>query len=179
MTTWVVLASGPSLTKEDVERVRGLKTIVTNTSFRMAPWADILFGFDTYWWQHHIREVNDFFGGELYGAHTACSRFHVKPLDGTCKVFGNSGATAIALASVRGADKIILLGVDCSTKAGSHWHGDHPAHFRNCTSLPKWPKQFHAAGEYAKARGSRVINCSRQTELTCFEKMSLEEALNV
>lgn len=174
--TAAVLCSGPSLTPEDVKRVRGLKVIVTNTTFRLAPWADVLFGFDTAWWSQHIEEVREVFSGELYGAHSSCTRHRVKQI--MSRSYGNSGATAIGLAAKFGASKIILLGADCSVKQGSHWHGDHPQPLRNCASVSKWPSQYRAAGDYAKARGAKVINCSRATALTCFDRMSLEEALD-
>lgn len=57
--TVACLASGPSLTAEDCEVVRasGVPTLVTNTTFRMAPWAAIVYGHDSKWWLHYGAEV--------------------------------------------------------------------------------------------------------------------------
>jgi len=50
--TVACLASGPSLTRADVALVRaqGLPTIVVNTTYQMAPWADVLYACDAKWW---------------------------------------------------------------------------------------------------------------------------------
>ncbi|MCY1346367.1 hypothetical protein D9M69_324510 [compost metagenome] len=86
----------------------------------------------------------------------------------------NSGYRAIELAINFGAARVLLLGYDCSVRLGTHWHGDHqktknPDH-RRCA---EWLNQF---GRLAR-NGAEVINCSRETVLTCFPRMSLEEAL--
>jgi hypothetical protein len=44
------LASGPSLTQEIAEKVRGRRTIVVNGTCHLAPWADILFFTDSGWY---------------------------------------------------------------------------------------------------------------------------------
>jgi hypothetical protein len=64
----VCIASGPSLTAEDVERVRaaGHPVIVTNTTFRLAPWADVLFGMDSKWWKEYHKEVDSVFTGRKH-----------------------------------------------------------------------------------------------------------------
>ena len=53
---FVCIASGPSLTPEDVQAVKEWrdagkgKVIVVNTTFRAAPWADAMFAMDAKWW---------------------------------------------------------------------------------------------------------------------------------
>src|SRR5262245_15095240 len=65
--TVVCIASGPSLIAEDCAKVKasGHPTIVTNTTFRMCPWAHVLFGFDSKWWLEYIAEVERTFHGAL------------------------------------------------------------------------------------------------------------------
>ncbi|MCY1373105.1 hypothetical protein D9M69_603550 [compost metagenome] len=86
----------------------------------------------------------------------------------------NSGYRAIELAISFGAARVLLLGFDCSVRAGTHWHGAHTKtknpDARRCA---EWLNHF---GRLAR-HGAEVINCSRQTELTCFPRMSLEDAL--
>lgn len=43
----------------------------------------------------------------------------------------NSGQRAIQLAAHFGAERIILLGYDCSLENGTHWHGNHPDGLKN------------------------------------------------
>ena len=64
--TVVCIASGPSLTAEDCELVResGCPVIVTNTTFRLCPWADMLYAFDRPWWNHY-KLIGCYFTGRL------------------------------------------------------------------------------------------------------------------
>lgn len=182
--TVVCIASGPSLTAEDVELVResGHATIVTNTTFRLAPWADVLFGFDFKWWQHYLPEVNQAFNpkGRRISASSLAINLGVETTDASpwFRGFGNSGAAAIAFAAGGGASRIILLGYDCAISDGEkHWHPDHAGKLSNCISISKWPKQFERTAALARQCGSQVINASRRTALTCFDRMDLEQAL--
>jgi hypothetical protein len=57
--TVVCIASGPSLTKEQVDAVAAahaadaVKTIVVNDNYLIAPWADALYFADARWWEWH------------------------------------------------------------------------------------------------------------------------------
>jgi len=176
MTTFVCIASGPSLTPEDCERVRksGHKTIVTNTTFRLCPWADVLYGFDSRWWREYQDEVSSFKGEKLsfsqiaqnYGAKW-------KPVSGR-----NSGVCAIAVAMAKGARRIILLAYDCMFDGDrKHWHADHPKGLNNADSITDWPRQFAMIAKHAKRLGVEIINASRRTALTCFPVAKLEDVL--
>lgn len=175
-----VLCSGPSMTKEDADACRGLKVIVTNTTFRMAPWADVLFAYDVAWWRVYHREVKEVFEGDGYSMHLGAEKYGATGLQGRGWIngLGNSGACAIALAAYLGAERIIVLGADCSTKDGLHWHGAHDGGLGNCMSVKKWFAQFAKAGLYAASQGAQVINCSRKTALKIFPQISLEDALS-
>ncbi len=188
----VCIASGPSLTAEDVALVRasGLPVIVCNTSFRLAPWADALFAFDFRYWEtrdpstgmNYLDETSRVFRGLRY-----CRSELARNLPGVISCFGrpwfwgfgNSGICAITLAQSARARRAIMLGYDCKLGPGGlpHWHGRHPEPRSNCLSLPKWPEQFNRLSKLCKARGFRVVNATRDTALECFPRMTLEEAL--
>src|SRR4051794_36846444 len=77
----VIIASGPSLTVADCETVRnwrvgtpGSRVIVINTSFRMAPWADVLYACDAGWWQEYGAEARAVFGGEFWSTDAGLAR---------------------------------------------------------------------------------------------------------
>lgn len=181
-STVACMASGPSLTPQDCETVHAARvpTIVTNTTFRLCPWADVLFGFDGRWWREHGDEVVKVFGGEKLtcspmGKSLGVTTLHQQPW---FQGFNNSGAAAISLAIVGGAKRIVLLGYDCQKTGGkTHWHGSHPKTLGDALSLPRWPFHFKQVAKLAKAAGADVVNCSRATALTCFLRAELEDTL--
>jgi hypothetical protein len=182
-STVVVMASGPSLTETDVETVRQWRengenryVIVTNTTYQLAPWADVLFFHDFKWWKKYKGDVRAKFAGKL----VTVASVNVKDVDWLrgWTSFGNSGAASIALATLAGADRVITLGMDCQYTGGArHWHGDHPSGLGNARSLAKWPAAFKRLAGHCKSHGTEVINASRQTALECFERQPLEDAL--
>jgi hypothetical protein len=178
------VASGPSLTADDVEQLRGrCKVIVVNTSFRMAPWADALYAMDSPWHQHHRKELEQSFGGQRYGLYTTCAAHGAVPMCNKPHFFAasNSGAGAIGLALYLGASRILLLGYDGKpSPAGQvHWHPDHPKGLSNGKSMPRWPNAMRQVASRAKVAGVPVVNCSRDTIYDAFPRGSLAEQLLV
>lgn len=49
--TVAVIATGPSLTKSDLDLVSGLKCIAVNDAYLVAPWAKVLYAADERWWK--------------------------------------------------------------------------------------------------------------------------------
>lgn len=153
--------------------------IVTNTTFRMAPWADVLFGMDAAWWKEYAQEAKGLFKGRLVSSSVNSGvhgverlMYQGKPFD----TFGNSGSGAIAMAIRNGASHVILLGYDCQKTDGqAHWHGDHPKKLGNAGSLPRWASQFaRLRNAYPQAH---IVNCTRETALQAFPRASLEDFL--
>lgn len=180
------IASGPSLTPEDVEFVRVWResspdrfVIVANTTFRIAPWADAMFAMDDKFWKVYREEVRTTFKGKAYchigeSARGIAERFEKRKR--LC-LHGNSGAAILAYCATGDFDRTIMLGYDCSVAKGTHWHGDHPKPLGNCGSVHRWPKQFeNVRAYYPKAN---IVNASRRTALRCFPKITLEEALGL
>ncbi len=183
--TVVCLASGPSLTQDDVAAVleSGHPVIVTNTTFRIAPWSNVLFGFDARWWREHVEEVQKVFKGRTFCGSPLAAKYGITSLDGVpwFKRYGNSGACSISLAVSGGAKRVVMLGFDCCTGDDParkwHWHGDHPNKMSNCLSMAKWPYQFAKLADWCRQERVQVINASRRTALTCFERKDLGDAL--
>lgn len=201
--TVAVLATGPSLTPADVEFVRGrARVIAVNDSYRLAPWADILYAADDKWWQWQYRDhaaaIASFTGlrfcmepGNLKKSRPAAVKpewrvtvlknagvtgLELDPSAGL-KNGRNSGYAAINLAVQLGATRIRLLGYDMSLGRGgkAHWFGSHPA--GGSPQLTKFRLYFPTIAEPLKASGVEVLNCSRRSALTCFPKVALERAL--
>lgn len=100
---------------------------------------------------------------------------------GTIYQGGNSGYQAINLAYNWGAKNIVLLGFDCSpSKDGkAHWFGQHPRTLTTRQPFEMWQAKFPYLAEDLQNEGVRVINASRETALTCFEKLTLEKAIKI
>lgn len=188
--TVVLLASGPSLVSEDVDRCRAYPVIAVNDAHRIAPWAPVLYSSDPDWWAYH--KCVPTFQGERWAAGVA--KRYVGTNINVLRVTGkegleldpsglrtgkHSGYAAINLAVHFGASRIVLLGYDCGWDGTrSHFFGHHP------TSLPN--NQLHYGyfravmaklAPLVKAQGIEIVNCSRRTTLTCFPRMELAHAL--
>ena len=172
----VCIASGPSLTAEDVNLVRqsGVKTIAVNSSWKAAPFCDVIYAGDRVWWDAYGPEIT--IKAKRYTCSKTAARLHkakyrARPIG----AHYNSGMCAIDVAQHFGAKTIILLGYDCSLVNGVHHFGKHElTQNPTKTRVKEWQVQFR---ELAKILKSRVINCSRYTEIDCFERMDLEKAL--
>jgi hypothetical protein len=184
--TVVCIASGPSLTAEDCDAVRaaGYPAIVTNSSFRRAPWAAILFGYDSRWWKAHMAEVQALgFSGRMLCASPIAANFGVETVHNApwLRSYPNSGACAIAIAIAAGARRVVLLGFDCAPAPSGrmHWHEDHPpTHgMTNCASIQAWPRHFRNVQRDAEAAGVEVVNASRVSALRGFARGALADAL--
>ena len=180
---FIILASGPSLTQQDVDLIRGKGTVIAiNRTIDLAPWADILYACDSTWWQRYNPEG---FKGKKYSI--TCSGYGCMKLEyahlpglGKDKIHSanNSGYQALNLAYLLGAKEIILLGYDMqATNGKKHFHDDYPEPMSNAKCLDKWAQHFPAIARDLKSEGVRVINCTRKTALTCFEHLPLESVL--
>lgn len=192
--TAAIVASGPSLRKSDVEYLRGkCRVIVINDNYRLAPWADALYACDRAWWEYHKPE----FSGLKFTQHklaspgeskrdkecaaklgvTAIAGINNPGLSRDPSVIhhgGNSGYQAINLAFHLGVKRILLLGFDMQHTGGKrHWFGDHPRPLNNAAGIEGWRKAFTRLADDLRGEGVEVVNCSRETALTCFPRKKL------
>ena len=161
--TVVCLGSGPSLTPADVATVKhwretteGTGVIACNASFKLAPWADVIYGCDAKFWHTYRDQLPE---GPLHVSHAQNANVYLH--NGFSVT--NSGANAIALACDWGALKVLLLGYDCQVGAQgkTHFFGNHPHPLGNCANLSIWHGRFQKVADRYKTR--EIINCSRTT----------------
>lgn len=196
MTTFVCLASGPSLSREDVERCRESPTTVicVNDTYRWAPWADYLYAADAGWWDWHIKQVRETFCGQLYTIpNAAVDRYGLNWIQDAVDADGvsppglgreqihhgsNSGYQAVNLAYILGADRILLLGYDMkpAPDGTTHFFGDHPPELRRNSPYGQFFEAFETIDP--DTYGVEIINCSRDTALTCFPRLPIADALH-
>lgn len=153
-------------------RSAGLFTIAVNSSWQMARFADVIYAGDPAWWDHNQAII------DIPAERWSCYQGAALAFGVNCHPMPNgpfnSGQRAIQFAIERGANRVILLGYDCSVANGSHWHGDHKETKNpNAKRAQIWQGQFAAI----ELGDCQVINCSRETELKAFPRMKLEDAL--
>ncbi len=193
--TVICIAGGPSLTPEDVVACRGRRVIAVNDAYRLAPWADVLYAADAQWWRWHNGVPG--FRGLKYSidvSNKRSKRWIYKDVQ-LLKMTGetgletqpsgvrtgrNSGYQAINLAlHLAGGPRILLLGYDMQIREASkhHWFGSHPNLVR--PPLSEFIRHFHSLAAPLRALGIEVINCSRDTALSCFPRLALQDALSL
>lgn len=164
--TWVVLATGPSMSQEIADYIRGkCRVVAVSDAYKIAPWADILVSNDRKWWEvhpeaekvrgvrycsHKLREVEEF-------------REHVH-------LGRNSGLMGMCAARAHGAKRLLLCGFDMH---GSHFFGAHPEPLKNTTEriFSTHIRQFDGFS------GCEVINCTLGSQLKRFPYVKLEEVI--
>lgn len=191
----VIIAGGPSLTREDVEKAEqaDVDIIGINNAYQICNRMEIHYACDSKWWRAHWDKIPE-----------GPARFSLKKNDkdaGIPGVYqlqmgerrglsdkwpvicwgGNSGYQAINLAYLLGYKKVILLGYDMQGKNGrAHWHPDHK--FSGSTNpsqgtFTNWKKDFNVLGSKVQKVGMQVINVTRSTALDAFQKAKFEEIL--
>lgn len=162
------LASGPSLTREVAEQVKGRPTITVNSSCSVAPWASALFFTDCSWYEPRRQQVGDFGGLVLTMCKAARRELpgHVKLIrtigdpDAQCEfpVVGSglvrqgrsSGHTAISVAIAGGARQVVLLGYDCRVVGGvEHCHDEYLVGGRRDYATEKEDPRWNNKREYS------------------------------
>lgn len=190
----VIVAGGPSAKDVPLEQARDrAKFIAINTSYRLAPWADVLYACDANWWIEHkgaptfagLKVSQDKRAAQIYRhvRHVTSVRgieHLVLDQPGLIGWGGNSGFHAINLAVQWGANKLILVGYDMNLKGGSHWHGDHTGRCSNpnAQNVERWRRVVDAAAPTLAKLGVKVFNCSPVSSLMQYEKLEFQAALD-
>lgn len=174
METWVIIASGQSLTKEDVEIVRGARAsglikgfvAVSNVGIDLAPDADALVSHDDSWWRNNPVALDLPMMKFSRQGRGAIRKYVPQPPNGC-----NSGYMAMQVArDIFKAKRILLLGFDMH---GTHYFGKHPSPLKN-TSAERF--KFHL-NQFNSWSGCQVINCTVGSAIKKFPFIPLEKAL--
>lgn len=191
MSTMAICAAGPSMDEETALRLHALqpdlKIISINKSYDLLPFADVVYACDQkpWLWYPYMQSATGIkvtMTVPLYeDVHQVRNAgrlgLSVDP-DALC-TGGNSGYQAINLAVHLGAKTILLFGYDMKPNArGSmHWHKEHPIP-TPATGCRDWLINFKSIVYPLKNMRIRVINCTPESSLDLFPKMSLTEVLN-
>lgn len=186
--TVICVAGGPSASFVDVlAALRGsqgrARCIAINESYRLAPWADVLYAADYFWWLKN-KGVPGFGGLKVSVSVEAADRYpglrHID-LDRIGTAGRNSGAQVLNLTKLFGPRRIVLVGYDMTLSHGLHWHGAHGGGSHNPTKsgLAKWCGELDRAAPSFAAAGIEVLNASPISALTAFPRVSLETVLEL
>lgn len=191
----IIIATGPSASDVELREVKGkAKVIAIKSSWRLAPWADVLYGCDRGWWIEN-RGVPKFRKLKLTASPNVNKVYpdvKVVRLVARSEILtgetgrigcglrtggGFSGFHAINLAIQFGAKRIILVGFDMRLDQGSHWHNDVGTVRRNDKGMNECRAAFDGCASQLSDLGVEVINTSPVSALKNYPKARLVESL--
>jgi len=169
--------------------VRGkARVIAINSTYKLALWADVLYACDAKWWKKYkgapefrglrfaLTSQSGIWPGVRVLKNTGTAGLETNPMG--LKTGRNSGYQAVNLAYHLGAKRILLLGYDMGYTNARHQHW-HEADFPGSSPYAQFRQSFETIVQPLKAAGIELVNCSRETALTCVPRMALEQALPV
>ncbi len=171
MTTWALLAPGPSASAELAEKVRHLPVGAIGNAFELAPWARFIASADSGWWRKYpeARQLP----GKKFGMVQAWDVEIIRlPWSGNAV---NSGVLGLECAVREGATTILLLGFDMH---GTHYFGPYKNGLRNTQPLQRAQHLIeYATWWQANRKRVRVVNCTEGSAIECFPKATIETCL--
>lgn len=194
--TAVIVATGPSASGQPLDAARGrARFIAIKASWRLAPWADALYGVDKAWWLAN-QGAPGFVGRRFCPSPTACKVFQDVTLVrlvaraeilteeigkvgcGLRSGGGHSGFQAINLAVQFGATRIVLVGFDMTLANGAHWHDDYRGVAKpDAGRVKTWREALDCCASQFEKLGVKVINASHRSALKNYPKAGLLEAI--
>lgn len=186
--TCAILASGPSMNVSVARTLEGrCRVIAINDNYKLAPWADILYAADHPWWREYPEALK--FAGRKVTINAGLEFAEVEYIESGgyadfdhrtthVRTGKNGGYQAIHIAAHLGVRRIILCGFNMRSIDGlSHWFGDHPPNLHRTPPYETWISLFARLAPLLRHKNIEVINCTPKSALNCFEKQSLETAL--
>lgn len=191
MTSALIVATGPSLTREDVTAwSEGRIVYAVNTAYD--GWCqriDVLYACDENWWNVHepcTRHISERWTtcdvaamkyglNHIPGEHAGPARKYFDASGHGIIYGGNSGFQALNLAYVHGCRDAVLLGFDLGDGpvGESHCHGDHPPECDNPRPYKAWIDHWNKAAPWIAEAGMTVRNATRGGNLEAFERVTL------
>lgn len=192
----VLIATGPSLTADQIEHVRTHRDAVdavmgVNDAYRICDFLDLLYAADGRWIEHHRDTLRPL----SFDKWTAIDkRYDFSPewsaikiistdksglsLDREALIGGcHSGYQLINLAYLMGFRTVILLGYDARA-GGHHFFGKHPTRDLDVESnFKRWMIRYKHLADDAERVGLTIINATASSAIPYFEKRPIEEIL--
>lgn len=194
-----VLASGPSLTQDICDKIKGRKAIVINASFRLAPWAPVWYFTDSHIYEKYREEVAAWPGEVITMSRTAKRELNTRvkrikgagdptlPMLGDFPSLGSpvirqgrsSGHTGVSLAIGLGASQVSLLGFDMRFVGGREHHHQEYTGPRDPELYQRdFVPGFAGWNDAALRAGVDIVNCTAGSAVTEFRFADLDEVLS-
>jgi hypothetical protein len=188
--TAVIVASGPSTERVDLDAIRGLKTIAIAHGYRAAPDADVLIiGGMAFYAKNDLRE----FRGPLVVATARIFNFGRLPRDPRLVCMPRDGGLGLSESRthLRGSESSVMFGIDYAVKRGARRiillgcdgkpgaDGRRHVNAKDCEG-PAAAQRYRAQErcmetqiEPLRGLGVEIWNCSPGTALTIYPKAEL------
>jgi sugar phosphate isomerase/epimerase len=182
--TVAVLASGFSMSQAVADQVHaaGISAIAINNTYRLAPWAYMLYAADAAWWRENpqawdfkgLKVSVEEFKGVLRLQASGPTGFDPDPR--RVRTGGNSGYQAVHIAAHAGAARVLLCGFNMG---GDHWHPEHAAPLRETPReiYATWIQRLEGLADTLKLRGIEVLNCTPDSAIKGIPTADLAFAL--
>lgn len=188
------LASGPSLTREVCETIRGQPSIVVNSSCMLAPFATVLYFTDSSWYEERRDLVANWPGLVVCMSRSAKRElpdkvkrvrgegdpaFHVTsfppPGSDFIRQGRSSGHTAISLAIAMGAKRVVMLGYDMRAVDGrEHCHAEYSGERDLKQYASDFVPAFTGWRDAALKSGVEILNATPESAVQEFPFVSLD-----
>ena len=194
--TVFVMASGPSLTQEICDKIKGRSSIVINASFKLAPWAAVWYFTDGHIYEKYRAEVAAWPGEVVCMSKMAKQELHkqVKRVRGegdptlpmdfpplghhSIRQGRSSGHTAVSLAIAMGANGVVLVGFDMRFVGGrEHHHQEYTGPRDTQLYEREFVPGFEGWNAAALNVGVEILNCTPGSAVTEFPFADLDEVL--
>lgn len=164
------------------------------------PWSDVGFGLDlpdlNRWWKklHTVKlpvywAVPNNFTDARKSVKPSCLQFlrrnaneRLSDDPGLISGGGTSGFGALNLAYLKRARLVVLFGYDYGAIAGK-WHANaayyHPRQVYDIDRWIIWARAFDNIIDQLRASGTEVINASPSSNIAAFQKVSVEEGIQI
>jgi len=171
VTTWALLAPGPSATAEQAEAVyaAGIPLGVISSAYPLAPHAAFIAATDSRWWRTYPDALKS--PAKKYTMHSVRGVEHVRIRGFNA---ANSGVLGLEVAKRQGATRILLLGFDMH---GTHFFGPYTNGLSN-TADKRRRIHLHQYQQWASRNPEvEVINCTPGSAIAAFPMGGLDEFL--
>ena len=190
--TAVCYGGGPSLNQIDIDYAisRGFRRIACNDAFLLDPFADVLTFGDQRWFLWNRHDIRIHVGKykitwravpQIEGTTIHILRYAMKhdtgfSLDPELIAAKNTGLGALNLAFLFGASRILLLGYDLRPVNGQlNWHQRHKTPGIGTRIQGVFKESIEKAAPILETAGVEVINCTKDSALTCFPYRDIRE----
>jgi hypothetical protein len=170
MTTWALLAPGPSASRALAERVAHLPIGAIGCAYQLVDTPAFIAASDKAWWRKYPDAAERDCPRYSMAVTKAAEQISLPHLGAVC----NSGVLGLEVAKRAGATRILLLGFDMH---GSHFFGQYVNGLRNTKphQREQHKRQFSDWGRLN--RPVQVLNCTKGSALTCFPMARLDDCL--